>query len=1014
MAQDKIPPIIDNTTDPKIKDVVENLLNYTKSLDIATGYFEIGSLLQLDGLWQKVPNIRIIMGDEITKRTKKVLLENIVESTNENIEEFKEDDDFNTLSGLEAIKAALNSRQIIARVYNKTKFHAKAHIYKTEIPNDYAMVGSSNFTAPGLTENVELNAFITDAHLIEELTNWYNKVWDESEPIKQELLKTIERHTREFSPFEVWIKVLAAIVSSKESMETDWDQKYSVLYDQLSRYQQDGYLNARKIADTWGGAFVCDGVGLGKTLIGLMLMEYYLGNNQRVMLIVPKSARKSVWERDIKRFVLKNAPRHLRVKFREQHTIFNHTDLGLLEVDDNDDLQGKNERILDTLYYFKESGDAIVIDEGHHFRTPWAKRSKVLKWLMGGERKKKLFMLTATPLNNTMLDIYHLINYLAQDKYSYFSTIGIQDLRKYFNELEKRILELMEREVLSPDIQAAAQEEDILRTDMLLGELVVQRSRKFVKEYEERQGETAPIFPERQNPEVVNYSLKAVYENIYEIIRQAFSKKGLFCLTLAVYNPEISRYRKTPGDNTIISRNLAVVGLIRTLLLKRIESSWIAFRCSLETLLWKMGLFMNKYDKDRFTAWEKKHGDLWKKIAERLALAEDVEEIEEDNEIRRFNVPELDNPENYHLDLLLNDVENDMQELGRILNNMYEEIDETGKNDDKLHKLIDLMKKIHDKKVVIFTEFKDTARYLQKRLSENFESVQEIDSTSKIDRESVIKRFAPYYNCDENELEKILANPINILISTDVLSEGLNLQDADVIVNYDLHWNPVRLMQRIGRIDRRLNPEIEEFLDRDSPPKVYIYNFIAPLELEDLLNLYKAITGKLLRISKTFGIEAPILGGDEWEPLRNFNELYEGSKSPIEELKLKFEDLKKSIPNIDEILSDLPFRILSGKRGQPKGLFACYQLPNLQSPEETGEVVWYYNSKDTGLVSNESITKIAEIIESTPETSRIIPYTPEELTVMRKEIDKEVRKKLRDMQAPVDAKEKLLGWMVVS
>jgi superfamily II DNA/RNA helicase len=166
-------------------------------------------------------------------------------------------------------------------------------------------------------------------------------------------------------------------------------------------------------------------------------------------------------------------------------------------------------------------------------------------------------------------------------------------------------------------------------------------------------------------------------------------------------------------------------------------------------------------------------------------------------------------------------------------------------------------------KVLIFSEFADTARYLHCELvAAGITGVEQIDSGSKKDRGETIRRFAPYYNrpaqltlFEKNEDE------IRVLISTDILSEGLNLQDATRMINYDLHWNPVRLMQRIGRVDRRLNPEVEERMLADHPDqrslrgKVVYWNFLPPEELNVLLSLYKRVTQKTLQISKTFGIE---------------------------------------------------------------------------------------------------------------------------------------------------------------
>ena len=194
---------------------------------------------------------------------------------------------------------------------------------------------------------------------------------------------------------------------------------------------------------------------------------------------------------------------------------------------------------------------------------------------------------------------------------------------------------------------------------------------------------------------------------------------------------------------------------------------------------------------------------------------------------------------------------------------------------------------LKDRKVLIFSEFSDTARYLKKHLVEvGLKGVEQIDSGTHTGqkRVEVIRRFAPYHNGSSTpELAAGGLTEIRILISTDVLSEGLNLQDAARLINYDLHWNPVRLMQRIGRVDRRMNPEREAGLVADHPEvkairgKVAYWNFLSPDELDDLLKLYNRVTHKTLRISKTFGIEGQKLlhPKDDFEALKNFNHLDE-------------------------------------------------------------------------------------------------------------------------------------------
>ena len=248
-----------------------------------------------------------------------------------------------------------------------------------------------------------------------------------------------------------------------------------------------------------------------------------------------------------------------------------------------------------------------------------------------------------------------------------------------------------------------------------------------------------------------------------------------------------------------------------------------------------------------------------------------------------------------------------------------------------------------------------------------------------------------------------------------MLSEGLNLQDATIIVNYDLHWNPVRLMQRIGRVDRRLNMEIERRLGRDTkhPLKVRVYNFLPPSEMDDLLHLFQRVTGKLLRISKTLGIESHILTPeDDYEALRLFNEKYEGQQSIEEQLHLELEQLRQEHPGLFGELPNFPKRIFSGKcvegRGT-RGLFCAYRFPIVNSVEPSppaplpegegeraGELRWYFRRADTGDIwESNRLDDIANAIRSAPQTQRMTSASAEQLKSWRQEIERKcVRRRL--------------------
>ena len=263
-------------------------------------------------------------------------------------------------------------------------------------------------------------------------------------------------------------------------------------------------------------------------------------------------------------------------------------------------------------------------------------------------------------------------------------------------------------------------------------------------------------------------------------------------------------------------------------------------------------------------------------------------------------------------------------------------------HDDKLQKLSRLLKtkELADQKVLVFTEFADTARYLKRQLDQaGIDGVAQVDSASPGNRADVIQRFSPYYNSlSSPALVEKGRTEIRVLISTDVLSEGLNLQDASRMINYDIHWNPVRLMQRIGRVDRRMNPEIEQRLVADhaevagSRGTVSFWNFLPPDELNAILTLYTKVTQKTLLISKTLGIEGKKLltPQDNFAALKEFNHTYEGTKTAVEDMHLEYQALLQADPELEARLKRLPGATVSGRKRAAhgaRGVFFCYALP---------------------------------------------------------------------------------------
>ena len=604
----------------------------------------------------------------------------------------------------------------------------------------------------------------------------------------------------------------------------------------------------------------------------------------------------------------------------------------------------------------KELADVVVIDEAHHFRNRGLAningeiRSRY--WMLYDlADSKAMYLLTATPVNNHLTDFQHLIELFSRVETpgAFATTLGIHALPAYFQKLEKQLLQIVTGNALGELFdQNQVEAEQVLFEDKLFREVVVQRSRAYVRASQEQTDGPAVTFPEKEPPKVVEYSVKKTYGHLLGKVEKAFARdKPLFAL--ALYYP-LAYWR---GDPTLlaqwdVNRQKQLVRLIRILFLKRFESSIVAFEASCQTLLLKLLAFLrtnidpkNPVEVKRLEKWEAQNEELLDHVRARLDELRG-EETSEESELGDEFMEEFEAlpREEYKLEEIFNETYSDLETVVDFLEEIqgFDPAD-----DDKLKSLVKLLTKdavLKKHKVIIFTEFMSTARYLKKQLpAAGIDGVDEVDSESKRNRADVIQEFAPYYNDTTSpQLTAEGRKEIRVLISTDVLSEGLNLQDATRLINYDLHWNPVRLMQRIGRVDRRLNPEVEKAIIVDHPEqaairgKVVYWNFLPPGELENLLRLYQRVAFKTLRISKVFGIEGKKLltPQDDFDALRDFIHTFEGEATPIEKLHLEYQELLKENPALAPFLDTVPLRLFSGKRHpspDTRAVFFCYRLP---------------------------------------------------------------------------------------
>jgi len=1021
---------------------LEEWADYASAFDIATGYFEIGSLTSLDGKWQKLDKVRILMGAEMTDRTRKAMLDAVrLRAETEldcSLEVVKTTNPF--LDRVPAIVEAMRSGKIECRVYDKKKFHAKAYIThaKAAVVSSNALVGSSNFTIPGLTHNIELNIRVESSAEVRQLQEWFEAHWTDASDVTDAVITTIERHVRLYSPFDVYARALQEYFRGHELTATEWDETKSRMFPRLDRYQKEAYWALMKIAQKFGGAFLCDGVGLGKTFVGLMLIErLVMQEGKRVVLFAPKATKEGVWDPHLREWLPDVGGSGSHADFSNL-AVFSHTDLGR-----TGDYPARFKRIA-------EMADVVVIDEAHHFRNPGRQgdaesgrepsRYHLLYDLLDFSRRPKtLYLLTATPINNQLSDLRHMIElFTRRDETHFARTLGINSLRAHFNQMEKSLRKRVGYDVTDVG-EHAAETREVLADDEIFRGLVVQRSRAYARESQIRETSAAASFPVREAPKVAAYSIRKTYGDLLGMLDTAFRKKDpLF--SLPMYYP-LHWYR---GPDKSIDpfeegRQSQIVGLIRTQFLKRFESSVAAFEMSCERLLRKLLAFAEVNSE---TDAERKRLERWKtQNAEDLSVAAQRYDAlwgrDDDGADEEDIVPQEMLDDAVRLDRTLYDVPEMLSEtsldLDQILKFLVEVRSFNPAHDDKLQRLIALLRspELAGQKVLIFTEFADTARYLKRQLDlAEIDGVEQVDGSTKGNRAHTIQRFAPYYNGTSSaQLAGHGRHEIRILISTDVLSEGLNLQDASRMINYDIHWNPVRLMQRIGRVDRRMNPEIEERLKADHPEvvssrgTVHFWNFLPPDELNAILSLYQLVTRKTLLISKTMGIEGQKLltPEDDYAALQEFNSAYEGTRTAIEDMNLEYQALLAEHPGLEDRLRRLPGGTFSGRarvNDGVRGVFFSYALPALDMTveppaftEAAGTTRWYLYDLDRNTIL-EDAGEIVASIRSVPDTPRRCTMDPPRLIELRDAIEKHIKNTyLKRVDAPLGVKPALKCWM---
>ena len=920
------PDYIDNTGERCLSEALARIICEWEQLqlDVATGFFEPGVWRLLAESFPRLQQLRLLLGrapelvgaGEDTLDLRRYYRRKL----QGDLEALPLDRQYAAL--LESLLEFLRRPSVAVRLY-PSFLHAKAYIFP-----ELAIVGSSNLTPAGLTRQAELN-LVRKEHLVARSLreDWFEPFWAQAEDYKADLIQSLEASkfgTTPYTPFEVFIKALYEYFKDRLAAEAP---EAGVGVD-LAAFQQEGLREAIRLLNAHRGVLIADAVGLGKTYIGMGLLEHYLlrqrrrGHIPRGLVVCPAQLRDLVWAPKLDEYGIKA-------------TLCSMEEMGRQDFP----------------WKAYNRYDLVLVDESHNFRNPGTGRYQSLnKLICTGKRDKYVILMTATPINNTIWDLYHQLMLLARGAESYYRDCGISNLKGFFGRVVEGAAELFD----------------------LLEETAVRRSRYDIKKRQEvgeqiiLPGKGEVRFPERAL-RAIEYNLEQTYRGFYAEIAGQIER-----LSLVSYN--IEQFR-AGSDTIIVERNNALIGILKTTLLKRLESSLRAFEVSVERQLKFQRRFFELLQQGRLL-----DSPGYRKIIaleETDAPAEAIEDLID-------GLPEV-SAASYDLKALRKHMETDL----RILQDLLDWIAiirggpglEAGE-DAKLAAVEDeLAGPLKGQKVLLFTYYEDTARYIYESLRQDtawlaragHPAIGLISGRSDVrERERLIKRFAPLANTPDTEeglreRRELQAEEIRILISTDVLSEGQNLQDAGIIINYDLHWNPVRMIQRAGRIDRLGLPP-----DRHT---VYIYNCFPEEGLERLLHLVERLQQRILNIDRTVGLDASVLGeAIHPKSLEDLKRIKAGERKALEELEQAAELIstdEMKLPLIaylqaigEEAVKEIPLGIHSGKSAPVAGTFFAFRTGDRH--------FWrFYPADGSDAISDKR--RIFRLISCAPDEPRTVP-----------------------------------------
>lgn len=893
-----LPKIIDNNR-KFLKDVLVEASKDYSEISIATGYWDLDGMKLILSEIKNYSKIRLIIGREpVISRYKVNIPAPEPDYPDKDIKcdlsMLKPDSGLTETVAL--IKELIEKGNLEVRVYRKNFLHAKCYIFGSE-KSDTAVgiIGSSNFTKNGLTQNIELNALESDHRVVlsepktetQEVGHlfWFNEIWNDetTENWNQEFGEILSMSTVghiTYSPYEMYMATLWHLFKNEVADEVKLSNDIS---KNLYAFQQrNAQLLINKIEKT-GLAMLADSVGLGKTITAGAVIKHYLEQGVRRVYVIAPARLISQWKDDL-------------AKIHDIH--------GGYEIVSMQDLEKIKEEMSRDKY---RNVDLFIVDEAHNLRNDNSTRHiKILEWFSNNPESKVL-LVTATPVNNQLTDFVNQIQLASKGKLDSFPIVytsnkkrevidffdAVNRLVSYIKKNEneekptdwdrvnkvmrqglKHFLVRSTRRGIMRDFKGGLLGNDgVMSTfpeskvkpaeysfssenDAIISEQIMTSLEANFEGIDTRSLEIDNLVSITQRTEhpfdtIKSHSLSneniqmGVFVNLFQIILTF----GFAPYKALVYNhryhgktpDEIKQYKLKPTESFALLSQIGIHNIIRVSLLKRLESSPFALKRSIQNYRGKLSLFSEWLDKGYILSF-KDIGELVKEYGD------DLDEVPQDIIEEKIKA----DPEVYNITALKNDIARD-QKIAEILISLCVSIE---KNDDKLFRFVELIKEIKEntgtKKILVFSFYADTIKYLENTLKSHLSNEEMkfssfVTGANTLDIKEITGRFSPISKGFTIDIEH---PEINYLFATDVLSEGQNLQDCPVLVNFDLHWNPVRMIQRNGRINR-LGSQFGT---------VYVYNMAPEKQLESYLKLVKRLEQKINKIAHTIGTDQSILG----------------------------------------------------------------------------------------------------------------------------------------------------------